>query len=189
MAKIFISYRRKDSDIAAGRLASDLSEIFGAEMIFRDIVTLRPGEDYETALENELDSCVALIAVIGPSWSTITDGEGRRLLEDPKDWVRIEISRALARNILVIPVLISGIMPKEKELPDDLKLLGKRQALELSDRHWSQDLEILAHALDKVKGIDRLVTTPPVPSPILNRRNVLLTLIFVAVLAIAGWFG
>jgi hypothetical protein len=80
-------------------------------------------------------------------------------------------------------------MPKEKELPDDLKLLGKRQALELSDRHWSQDIEILAQALDKVKGIDRLVTTPPALSPKLNRRNVLVTFIFVAVLAIAGWFG
>jgi hypothetical protein len=154
MAGVFISYRRDDSDVAAGRLADDLSEIFGAGSIFRDIDTLEPGEDYEKALDHALDSCLALIAVIGPRWSTITDNVGRRRLEDPKDWVRAEISRALVRGIRVIPVLISGtIMPRDGEVPVDLKSLLKRQAFELGDRHWRQDLELLAQALEKIPGI------------------------------------
>jgi hypothetical protein len=122
IAGVFVSYRRDDSDVAAGRLADDLSEIFGPDSIFRDVDNLEPGEDYEDALDRALDSCVALIAMIGPRWSSITTNVGLRRLEDPKDWVHAEISRALARGVRVIPVLISGtIMPREAEVPVDLK--------------------------------------------------------------------
>ncbi|MDH4095965.1 MAG: toll/interleukin-1 receptor domain-containing protein [Betaproteobacteria bacterium] len=156
MAGIFISYRRDDSDVAAGRLADDLSEILGPHSIFRDVDKLEPGEDFEIALDHALSSCVVLIAVIGARWSSITDGGGRRRLEDPKDWVRAEISRALARGIRVIPVLISGTtMPREEEVPVDLKALLKRQALELGDRHWKQDIELLTQALEKIPGITK----------------------------------
>jgi|GEM_PF-2057719 hypothetical protein len=156
MAGIFISYRRDDSDLAAGRLADDLAQIFGTDSIFRDVDKLEPGEDYEVALDHALDSCVALIAVIASRWSSITTQAGLRRLEDPRDWVRAEISRALARGVRVIPVLISGaIMPQEVEVPADLKPLLKRQAFELSDRHWKQELELLAQALEKIPGIAR----------------------------------
>jgi len=91
---------------------------------------------------------------------TITDEAGRHRLENEKDWVRLEISRALTRGIRVIPVLISGSMPRETDIPADLKPLLTRQALELSDRHWRQDLELLAQALEKVPGVTRRVSTP-----------------------------
>src|SRR3982074_658286 len=155
MAGVFISYRRSDSDVAAGRLADDLMEIFGRGAIFRDVDTLEPGEDYTTALDHALDSCGVLIAVIGSRWSNITDDNGRRRLEDPTDWVRTEIRRALERGIRVIPVLISATMPQEKDIPADLKPLLKRQALEVSDRHWKQDVDFLAQALEKCPGVTR----------------------------------
>jgi hypothetical protein len=162
MAGVFISYRRNDSDVAAGRLADDLMEIFGREAIFRDLDTLEAGEDYTTALDQALDSCVALIAMIGPRWSNITDDLGRRRLENPTDWVRIEIRRALERGIRVIPVLISAAMPQETDVPADMKSLLQRQALDLSDRHWKQDVELLAQALERVPGIaKRASSTEP----------------------------
>jgi TIR domain-containing protein len=108
VAGIFISYRREDSDVAAGRLADDLSEIFGPGAVFRDIDRLKPGEDYVKALKDVLASCVALVAVIGPRWLTITDDKGNRRLADPNDWVRAEIRTALDRGIPVIPILLSG---------------------------------------------------------------------------------
>ena len=154
MAGVFISYRRDDSDIAAGRLADDLSEIVGPDSIFRDIDTLEPGEDYEKALDHALDSCVVLIALIGSRWSSITNGSGSLRLADPKDWVRTEIRRALARGIRVIPVLLSGtLMPQAAVLPDDLRPLLRHQAFELGDRQWKQDVDILARALEKIPGI------------------------------------
>jgi len=188
MAGIFISYRRSDSDIAAGRLTDDLSEIFGRGSIFRDVDTLEAGEEYENALDHALNSCAALIAVIGPRWSTITDDGGRRRLEDPNDWVRIEIGRGLARGIRVIPVLISATMPQEGDLPTDLKPLLKRQALELSDRHWRQDLELLTRALEKVPGIAKRAPLDR-PTPLTKRHRMLLAVAAVVILAISGWFG
>ena len=156
MAGIFISYRRSDSDVAAGRLAGDLSAIFGRAAIFRDVDTLKPGENYMTALDRALDSCGALIAMIGPRWSNITDEAGRRRLDDPSDWVRAEVRRALERDVSVIPVLIASTMPRDADTPVDLKPLLQRQAMEISDRHWSQDVELLAEVLERIPGIKRL---------------------------------
>ena len=147
---IFISYRRNDSDFVAGRLAEDLSRIFGPESIFRDIDRLEPGVNYIDALDSALNSCAVLIAIIGPYWSTISDEKGHRRLDDPQDWVRIEISRAIARNIRLIPVLISGAkMPQTTELPDDLKPLISRHAVEIVDRFWKKEVEELRDALSK----------------------------------------
>lgn len=189
MSGIFVSYRRSDSDVAAGRLADDLSEIFGRDSIFRDVDTLDPGEDYESALDQALDSCAALIVVIGPRWSAVTDHDGRRRLDDPKDWVRLEISRALKRGIRVIPVLISATMPSETETPADLAPLLRRQAFEFSDRHWRQDVELLARALEKVKGIAKSAPISRWSAPIVSGRKVLVTTAVLVVLATAGWLG
>jgi hypothetical protein len=171
MAGVFISYRRNDNDVAAGRLADGLSAILGSDSVFRDIDTLEPGEDYEDALDHALDSCVALIAVIGPRWSSITNDIGSRRLADPNDWVRTEIRQGLARGVRVIPVLLSGtIMPRETELPVDLKPLLKHQAFEISDRHWKQDLELLAQALEKIPGISRHFPPPVSSSPVATEK-------------------
>jgi len=161
MAGIFISYRRDDSDVAAGRLADDLSAIFGPDSIFRDVDSLYPGQDYEEALDYALASCAVLLAIIGPRWSTITTKEGQRRLEDPTDWVCAEISRALARGIHVIPILISGTnMPRDTEVPIDLKPLLKRQGFELDDRHWKQQVAVLAQALEKVPAMTSRALLP-----------------------------
>ncbi len=155
MAGIFISYRRSDSDVAAGRLADDLAGIFGPGAIFRDVDTLEPGENYALALDHALDSCAALIAMIGPRWSSVTDDAGRLRLQDPTDWVHSEVKRALERDVRVIPVLVSATMPREADVPADLKPLLQRQALEISDRHWKQDIELLVQALERIPGIRR----------------------------------
>jgi hypothetical protein len=165
MSGIFISYRRDDSDIAAGRLADGLSEIFGPKSIFRDVESLELGENYERALNHALDCCAVLLAVIGPKWMTITDENGHSRLEEPQDWVRMEIAAALERQIPVIPVLISGTqMPREADLPNDLRPLLKHQACEFSDHHWKQDLELLAQALENLIHLPSLapLRAPPV---------------------------
>jgi len=156
MSGIFISYRRADTDVAAGRLADDLLREFGPGSIFRDVDQLYPGVDYEVAIDSALNSCVVLLAVIGPQWSTIVDDQGRRRLEDPHDWVRAEIGRSLARGVRVIPVLISGTqMPRLSELPAELKPLAKRQACDLADRQWRQDLDVLVQVIENIPGAPR----------------------------------
>lgn len=163
MSGVFISYRRTDSDVAAGRLADDLSDILGPGRVFRDIDSLQAGEDFPRALDRALDSCSALIALIGSRWSNTVDGKGQRRLDDPTDWVRLEIARALERDIRVIPVLVSATMPQKSELPDDLAPLLRRHALELTDRHWRQDVEGLAQALERIPGFGPRLAPHPGP--------------------------
>ncbi len=189
MAGVFISYRRSDSDVAAGRLADDLSEIFGRDSIFRDVDTLEAGEDYTKALDHALDSCVALIAMIGPRWSDVTDDAAHRRLDDPRDWVRMEISRALDRGVRVIPILISAAMPSETDVPADLKPLLQRHALELTDRHWRQDIDLLAQALEKIPGFSKRVSAPTRAVPVIARRHALTASGGFIVLTVAAWLG
>lgn len=160
---IFISYRRQDAQMAAGRLADCVKEAFGSASIFRDVETIDPGVDFVEALDRALKECVAMLVVIGPQWLGITDKHGRRRLDDPNDWTRIEVATALKRNIRVVPVVLDGTaMPDDTELPDDLKALSRRQALDLSDKRWRADVERLVDTLARIPGLTRV---PPEPAP------------------------
>jgi hypothetical protein len=146
--RIFISYRRADSGGWARSLHDNLEERLGPGRAFRD-VTMEGGMDFHEHVESLLDRCDVLLAVIGKSWTTITDADGRRRLDDPEDLVRREIARALQRpDVDVIPVLVDGArMPTEHELPPDLAPLARRQACELSDLRWDFDVDNLARRL------------------------------------------
>ena len=146
--RIFISYRRADSGGWARSLHDNLEERLGPGRAFRD-VTMQGGMDFHEHVESLLDRCDVLLAVIGKTWTTITDAGGRRRLDDPEDLVRREIARALQRpDVQVIPVLVDGArMPTEHELPPDLAPLARRQACELSDLRWDFDVDNLARRL------------------------------------------
>ena len=146
--RIFISYRRADSGGWARSLHDNLEERLGPGRAFRD-VTMQGGMDFHEHVESLLDRCDVLLAVIGKTWTTITDADGRRRLDDPEDLVRREIARALQRpDVQVIPVLVDGArMPTEHEFPPDLAPLARRQACELSDLRWDFDVDNLARRL------------------------------------------
>ncbi len=161
MSGIFISYRRQDSQGSAGRLADTLKAQFAQNHIFRDIETIEPGVDFVEAIERALGSCVVLLAVIGPRWLSATDKLGRRRLDDPNDYTRIEIAAALQRKVRVIPVLVDGAaMPDAEDLPDDLKTLARRQASELSDKRWDFDVRQLVLTIEKIPGIEKRSGAP-----------------------------
>jgi hypothetical protein len=131
--QIFISYRREDAAYPAGRLYDRLQSRFAAEKIFMDVDSLAPGVDFVEALERSVGGCDVLIAVIGRRWLSASDEEGNRRLDQPEDFVRVEVATALKRGIRVIPVLVEGApVPRSRELPDDLKALVRRNALEVS---------------------------------------------------------
>jgi hypothetical protein len=153
VAKIFISYRRDDSGGWAGRLYDRISQHLGRDNVFMDIDTIEPGLDFVEVIEQAVGSCDALIALIGKQWLTITDDAGRRRLDNPEDFVRLEIAAALARNIRVIPALVQAArMPRSADLPDVLKLLARRNAIEISDRRFHYDVDQLIEVLGKVLG-------------------------------------
>jgi hypothetical protein len=145
---IFISYRRDDTEGEAGRLFDDLVRAYGDDSVFMDVTGIQPGLDFRKAIDANVSSCGVLLAVIGPTWATITDSSGNRRLDNPNDYVRLEISNALARNIAVIPVLVHGArMPPLDQLPDDLKDLRYRNSVELTHARWNSDVALLTGAL------------------------------------------
>jgi len=152
MPRIFISYRREDSSGHAGRLFDCVRERFGDEAVFMDVTDLRPGVDFTKALDSALASCGVVLVVIGTQWLTATDTSGHRRLDDPGDFVRLEIAHALARDAQVIPVLVRGAaMPREQDLPEDLRPLARRQAHEISDTRWTFDADQLIRLIGGAK--------------------------------------
>jgi len=113
-----------------------------------DIETIEPGLDFTQVVDMAVGASAVVVAVIGRSWLTITGEHGQRRLDNPDDYVRHELSAALARDIRVIPVLVQGArMPDAKELPDPLKPIARRNAIELSDLRWKFDVGELIKAL------------------------------------------
>ena len=150
MAGTFISYRREDAAGYAGRLRESLERKLGAARVFRDVDTLRPGQDFVQAIEARLADCAVMLAVIGREWAGARDLAGARRLDEPFDFVRIEIAAALARpTVLVVPVLVEGAsMPATSELPDSLKPLVRRQAISVRDETWDADVDRLVNVIE-----------------------------------------
>jgi hypothetical protein len=151
--KIFISYRRQDSEGFAGRLFDQLEPRFGADQIFMDLDTIEPGEDFIKVIQEAVSKCRLMIAIIGRSWLHCTDDDGRRRLDNPEDFVRVEISTALERDIRVIPVLVQGAaIPRSDQLPKVMENLARRNAFELSSTRWKYDVGRLIATIEKALG-------------------------------------
>src|SRR5271165_46551 len=149
--QIFISYRREESRWSARSLRDRLIQRFDRRQIFMDVDSVGLGEDFVKAIEETVGSCDVLIAVIGAHWLTSTDEQGGRRLDNPEDFVRMEIATALRRDIRVIPVLVDGAsMPRSTDLPDDLKGLVRRNALQISQTSFSGDCQRLVAAISQV---------------------------------------
>lgn len=174
MSRIFISYRRADSAMATRLIYDRLAPQFGTDRVFMDINAIQLGVDFRQVIEDAVGSCDVLIAVIGDQWLTIADNSGRRRLDDPHDFVRLEIATALRRGIPVIPVLVEDEpMPGEGDLPDDLKELAWRNALALSHARFDADVARLIKALEQLLNlgggtaptvVESGATTPSTPA-------------------------
>jgi TIR domain len=147
--RIFISYRREETAYPAGWLYDRLADRFGGRQVFKDVDSIQLGDDFVEVITRAVGSCDVLLALIGDQWLTITDTHGRRRLDDPDDFVRLEIEAALTRKVRVIPILVDGArMPRADELPDSLVKLVRRQALELSPARFEFDTSRLLKVLD-----------------------------------------
>ena len=151
MGGIFICYRRADAEGWAGRLADSLKAELGGVKIFRDIDDIPPGVEFDAYINDAVGSCDVLIALIGPRWLPMTDKKGVRRLDDPNDFIPLEILTALRRNVRVIPALVGNAqMPEMEVLPNKIKSLARRQAFELSDTRWADDTRKLVEVLKPI---------------------------------------
>ena len=148
--RIFISYRREETAYPAGWLFDRLAHHFDGGQVFKDVDSIQPGDDFVEVIASAVGSCDVLLALIGAEWLTITDVHGQRRLDNPEDFVRLEIEAALTRGVKVIPILLAGArMPRAEELPDSLAKLVRRQALELHPARFDHDTSRLLRVLDR----------------------------------------
>ena len=179
MAKIFISYRRSDSQHAVDRLQQEMRPYVknARRDIFVDVDNIPIGRDFEEHLQGKVSECDALLAVIGPDWLTSTKDDGTRRIDDPEDFVRTEIAAALSRNIPVVPVLLDGAsVPHESQLPENLKALAKRHGAQLERKSFAADVDHIMRGLGLSKSGG-------------GAGKWLAGLVTVAALAVGGWYG
>lgn len=145
IAPVFISYRREDSASEAISLRDALRREFGEESVFMDTSSLQAGMVWTDELKNGLNAASAVLAVIGPDWLRAGSSEwGQRRIDQEQDWVRQELTAALAKGKKVIPVLVRGARtPPAEVLPEPLRALPSRQAIELRRDYWDHDIKLL----------------------------------------------
>lgn len=151
---IFISYRREEAAGHAGRLYDRLCSHFGADRVFMDVDSIVYGDDFTEIIKDKVTECNVLLVVIGQHWLNAADGKRRRRrIDNPDDWVRIEIETALQANIRIVPVLVDGAkMPQANDLPTSLQPLARRHAFILSHAAFQVEVAQLIAAINKIIG-------------------------------------
>jgi hypothetical protein len=165
MSKIFICYRRADSQSAAGRIYDHLVQAFGKNAVFIDVDNIPAGVDFRAAIDQTIQQSAVMLVIIGPRWLMAADANGRRL-DQVNDRVRIEVERALLRRMPVIPVLVDGArMPEARELPPTLTQLAYQNSREVQPNpHFQLDMNRLIDSIAQI-GVPRVtrgdVVNPP----------------------------
>jgi hypothetical protein len=183
--RIFINYRRGDDPGFTGRLFDRLGTAFPRGQLFMDVDNISPGHDFVQILESEVGKCDVLLAVIGKGWLDASDESGARRLDNPKDYVRVEIASALEQGKLVIPVLVNNApMPSADDLPEALKPLARRHAVHLSHDRFASEVKTLVTKL-KEAPVRKAQSSGREPD-LLSRYPIL---VFANLGAIAGAIG
>jgi hypothetical protein len=151
MSSIMISYRRDDSSDVTGRIYDRLVRSFGQKAVFKDVDSIPIGFDFRTKLNEVLSKCDVFLAVIGQNWVKKRGSKGKSRLENPEDFVRIEIEAALKRKIPVIPLLVSGaVIPSADKLPPSIKDLVFRHGVTVRpDPDFHGDMKRLINNLKR----------------------------------------
>ncbi len=144
---VFLSYRRSDTGPEAGRLSDRIRHVTRSGLVFRDVSDIPPGAQFDVVLEQELEKVRVVLALIGTTW---VDELAQRQARNATDYVRVEVATALRTRKRVVPVLLRGAsVPSEAELPADLALLAKCQAITLRDESWDGDVDRLLDAIGR----------------------------------------
>jgi pterin-4a-carbinolamine dehydratase len=178
---IFVNYRQSDSQHAAMAIASILKHSFAEGEVFIDRSSILGGRDWPNSISNALESAQVLVAVLGEDWLRSWDGHGRRRIDHPKDWVRLELSRAFERGIPVVPVLLENAeIPPPEALDTSLLDICRAQAERIRLDTWDSDLSRLIGTLSQlITGVVRRTPSFPIglrivrPHPHQKERPVL----------------
>jgi len=196
MKQIFISYRREETSGEARSLLMDIETILGKGSAFMDVDSISLGRDFRMVLQESLASCDMMIVLIGKDWLSSKNEAGQVRLENPDDFVRLEVGTALRRDIPVTPVLVHGArMPSADQLPEDLKDLSYRNGYELSHNRWRSDVQEMIKRLElrpadgptSSRIDDPVSATLPPKGRLINKRLLAVAGACVFAIGVAGW--
>jgi len=156
---IFISYRRDESQHVAGRLYDRLLMHFDRKDVFKDVDSIPYGSDFREHLRSAISNCKVMLVLVGDRWAAITGKDGTPRLEEPRDFVRLEIEYALNLGVQVIPILIENSkLPSATVLPESIRALSFRQATRLrADPDFDGDASRLISAIKEIIAPQQLV--------------------------------
>ena len=185
--KVFISYRRDEAKWQARDIHRALCRTISSDQVFMDVDAIPLGANFPKILKDRVDECDVLLALIGPGWVDASDPKTkRRRLDNPSDFVRLEIGGALARGVPVVLVLLDGApVPDVDSLPDDLKELVARQAEFVEYRTFEADIERLIRKLRLTS--DEGTDEPPIRSMRRGASNNRIPIVIAAVFALASF--
>ena len=175
--RIFLNYRREDTSGHAGRLYDALAGRFGRDNVFMDVDTIGLGSDFATVIEGAVKQCDVLVALIGSRWLDAADADGRRRLDDPDDFVRLELESALTSDLSVVPVTVQGaVFPDPSVLPPEPRAAGatpgdRAARHRLARRHQPADPAARADRRGARRGGCTRLAGPPKPPPPLDRAR------------------
>jgi hypothetical protein len=148
MTTVFISYRRETASGEARALFNDLVDQLGKNSVFMDVDSIALGRDFRSILQKTLGTCDLMLVIIDKDWVTVKDEKGKIRLENPSDYVRLEVEAALKRDIVVTPVLVKGAqMPSPEQLPAEIGDLTYRNAFEITFNRWESDVREMMRRL------------------------------------------
>jgi len=158
--KIFISYRRADSAALSGRIYDRLTAHFGRSAVLKDVDSIPVGVDFSRFISEAIISSDVVLVVIGRQWLRSTDDRGRRRIDHPTDFIRLEIETALAAAVPLIPVLVDdATMPRADELPPSIVQLSHRNGFQIRlDPYFDDDMRRV------ISSIEHVLASPPIPS-------------------------
>lgn len=160
MSDIFLSYRRGDVPGYVGRLADGLTNAFG-DVVFRDVDSIRGGEQWKLTLQKQVSQAQLVLAIIGERWQSILAER------DPEaDYIRFELNLAKMLDIPVIPVRLQDAPFDHEQDLGDLSWLHELQSFELSDRQrrWERDLDQLVEHIENLTSLKRVEKPEAKPS-------------------------
>lgn len=151
--KIFISYRRQDSEWVSLSIFKSLQEQFPNDSIFKDFHIIKAGDNFIKTIESNLQSCDVFLVVIGTEWLDCKDDDGNQRLFNSNDVVCLEIATAILKGKKVIPVLVNNTqMPTADKLPESIKELHNFQAVRINNSNFEMDIFNLANSINESVG-------------------------------------
>lgn len=172
--RVFISYRRSDTQSHANGISDGLATRLPDASIFMDLDSIPAGVDFEEHIRDEINRCDIVLVIIGDNWLETDPHTGGRRIDHPDDFVRLEIESALASpDVVVIPVLVEGArMPSSTELPDSIRRLARINALHIDDTRWRSDLSRLVARIAEIDSAKaRVAPAKPGPEPLPPTEN------------------